>query len=144
MNLMPSGLRLRAVERDFLARLLPLLSTPRAVKKLVNLYRLLRLGIPDREVPEFIGGTEGGPFQVAALLLAVLVGSPQLARNRFETIANVPSGADIEDVLDDDSLQELIRKIRKEVPLHGEVDTYRTWVRRVARFGFTTYDLFSP
>jgi hypothetical protein len=81
---------------------------------------------------------------VAALLLAVLVGSPQLARNRFETIANVPSGADIEDVLDDDSLQELIRKIRKEVPLHGEVDAYRTWVRRVARFGFTTYDLFSP
>jgi hypothetical protein len=140
-NLKPEGLRLRAPERKFLARLTPLLSTPRAVKKLVNLYRLLRLGVPENGLNAFVGGEQGGPFQAAALLLATLVGAPQEARELLEKLAGAPAG-DILEVVGGSALGELVTGIRKDVPVHGDTATYRQWAVTVARYGFETYDLF--
>lgn len=143
VELTPAGLQLRDTEREFLARLTPLLSTPRAVKKLVNLYRLLRLGVPAAELDKFVGTEQGGPFQAAALLLAELVGAPHDARDMLALLANAAPGQDILDVLNGSALGELIVEIRKEIPVHGDSETYRKWATIVARYGFETYDLFT-
>jgi hypothetical protein len=143
VELNPEGLRLRSVEREFLERLTPLLGTPRAIKKLVNLYRLLRLGVGADRLGEFIGGGQGGPYQAAALLLAALVGAPQGARELLQAMANVEPGKDIVDTVPSPMLRELIVAIRKDVPVHGDPATYKRWAATVARYGFETYDLFT-
>jgi hypothetical protein len=143
VELNPEGLRLRSVEREFLERLTPLLGTPRAIKKLVNLYRLLRLGVGADRLDEFIGGEQGGPYQAAALLLAALVGAPRDARALLEGLANAEPGQDIVDIVPGPPLGELIVRIRKDVPVHGDTVTYKRWAATVARYGFETYDLFT-
>jgi hypothetical protein len=143
VDLSPPGLQLRAAEREFLARLTPLLSTPRAVKKLVNLYRLLRLGVPEGQLNEFVGTEAGGPFQAAALLLAALVGEPHKARKLLSVVANSTAERDIVEEVGASSLGELITEIRKEIPVHGDSATYRRWATTVSRYGFETYDLFT-
>jgi WD40 repeat protein len=135
----PAGLRLRTSEREFLARLTPLLATPRAVKKLVNLYRLLRLGVPESELDAFVGGKDGGPYQAAALLLAALVGAPNEAPKLLAALAKA---APEQEVLSTGSLGQLITQLRKDIPVHGNTETYRKWAATVARYGFETYDLF--
>lgn len=135
-DLNPAGLRLRAPEREFLAQLTPLLSTPRDVKKLVNLYRL---EVPEDRLDEFVGDER---YQAAALLLAVLVGAPHDARELLTVLASVAPGGDILDVAGESALGQLIAGIRKVLPVHGDTATYRTWAMTVARYGFETYDLF--
>ena len=142
-NLNPEGLRLRSVEREFLERLTPLLGTPRAIKKLVNLYRLLRLGVSEDRLNEFIGGNQGGPYQAAAILLAALVGAPNAARRWLQSLAKIEPGQDIVDAIESTTLRELIVLIRKDIPVHGDPTTYRRWAATVARYGFETYDLFA-
>jgi hypothetical protein len=139
----PEALRLRSREREFLALLTPLLPTPRAIKKLVNLYRLLRLGIPERQLDEFIGTEAGGPYQAAALLLATLVGAPDQARILLPELALVRPGGDILAFLDGRLPAGLITQIREEMPVHGDPTTYRQWATTVARYGFETYSLFT-
>jgi hypothetical protein len=122
-----------------------LLPTPRAAKRLVNLYRLLRISLAEAELPEFVGGQDGGPYQAAAILLAV-VGRPSDARALLTTLRHTNrDGEDVVNFLqhqDQPQLAELIDTIRKDTPIHGDVDTYQKWGRTVARFSFETYDLF--
>ena len=139
-----AGLRVRQVEQDFLAGLAPLLPTPRAVKKLANLYRLVRLSIHPGQLDDFLGDREGGPYQAAALLLAALVADPRGARALLVTLTTAPPGQDITQVLPDDRLATLVKELRDSgVGVHGDTTTYRTWATAVARYGFETYDLFT-
>jgi hypothetical protein len=69
----------RPAEQEVITRITPLLPTPRALKKLADLYRLLRLSIPPEQLDSFLGDDHGGPYQAAALLLAALVGAPREA-----------------------------------------------------------------
>ncbi|MGH3973755.1 MAG: P-loop NTPase fold protein, partial [Pseudonocardiaceae bacterium] len=146
-DLRPEGLRLSAPEREFLPRLGPLLATPRSAKRLVNLYRLLRIGIPEAELPAFVGGEDGGPYQAAAILLATVIGLPADARVLLTTLPTANPREDIISFLqssDEDwhRLTDLIETIRKAVAVHGELASYQQWARTVARFSFETYDLF--
>lgn len=76
VDLDPPGLRLRSSELNFISRLGPALPTPRAAKKFVNLYRLIRIGIPEGQLASFLGGSAGGQYQIVLVLLALIVGSP--------------------------------------------------------------------
>jgi hypothetical protein len=113
------------------------------VKKLVNLYRLLRLGVPEGQLTEFVGTEQGGPYQAAALLLATLVGEPRDARKLLSVVAGAAPGRDILEEVGASPLSTLITEIRKEIPVHGDSATYRKWATTVARYGFETYDLFT-
>ena len=144
-DLQPEGLRLSAAERDVLPRLGPLLPTPRSAKRLVNLYRLLRIGIPEAELQAFVGGEDGGPYQAAAVLLATVIGLPADARGVLTALRDANPGEDIVHFLRScggHRLADLIETIRKDIPVHGELATYQEWGRTVARFSFETYDLF--
>ena len=150
IDLTHRALRLSPAEYHFLPYLAPLLTTPRAVKKLNNLYRLLRIAIPEDQREEFLGNDQGGPYQAAALLLAAVISYPAQAGSLLTKLIAIEPGSDIVDTLtnfDDCALAinfaKRIREIREEIPVPGDVTIYQKWAVSVARYNFETYQLFS-
>jgi hypothetical protein len=149
-DLRPLGLQLSQPEVDFMTRLGPLLPTPRAAKKLVNLYRLVRIGIPDSDLATFAGSKAGGQYQVVQILLAVLVGSPAAAQRIFlELIAATPE-SDILTIFAKtataDSLESHLcarigaelAKIAEDTPVTTATGEYQRWCSTLARYSFHT------
>jgi hypothetical protein len=79
-------LQLTQAEVEFMGRLGELIPTPRAAKRLVNIYRLVRIGIPDGELAGFVGDEKGGSYQAVQVLLAILIGHPEFARDVFRVL----------------------------------------------------------
>lgn len=71
-------MRLAPGEEDLLAAVAAVVRTPRGVKKLVNLYRLVRVGPQAVYEPDF-ADPEAGAGRAVALLLAAVVGMPAAA-----------------------------------------------------------------
>ncbi|QFZ21276.1 P-loop NTPase fold protein [Saccharothrix syringae] len=118
-DLRPDRLLLRAEEREALHDVAALLGTPRAVKKLVNLYLLVRTGGDDL------------PHRDVLVLLALLVADPPQARRVFEAVlAGQPAAG--------------AASPGWAHHLDGDPASYREWVGTVSRFGFETHDLVAP
>ncbi|MFI7119229.1 P-loop NTPase fold protein [Amycolatopsis sp. NPDC049868] len=125
-NMRPDRLRLTEVERDFVHVLRKRLNTPREIRKLVNLYRLVRIGIPDAELEAFVGG----PYRAVLVLLALLVADPDAARATFIALSAGESSRDA-----------FPPEWRLDVESFDDLQVYRNWVGTLARFSFETYDL---
>ena len=149
-DLRPLGLQVSQPEAEFLTRLGPLLPTPRAAKKLVNLYRLVRIGIADSGLAAFTGSEAGGQYQVVQILLAVLVGSPAAAQRIFRELMAATPDSDILTVfakagaadLPESHLcarisAELVR-ISEDTPLMTATSEYQRWCPTLARYSFHT------
>jgi len=78
--LTPPQLEITGGERRFLRELAGLVPTPRATKRLVNVYRLLRASLSDDDLARFVvdGGSRGS-YQAALVLLALQTGHPRKA-----------------------------------------------------------------
>jgi hypothetical protein len=149
-DLQPRQLTLQANEIDFMARLGRLTPTPRAAKRLVNLYRLVRISIDREGLPGFIGTPQNpGSHQVVQILLAVLVGSPRHSTAIFESILKADRASHITQALraaplDNtfvSTLTGLIDEVSATTPvITGTVD-YQPWCVRLARFSFHTRSL---
>ncbi|OLT19419.1 hypothetical protein BJF78_10510 [Pseudonocardia sp. CNS-139] len=135
-------LRIRAAEAAFLPEVAALLETPRAVKKAVNLYLLLRATVADADLDDFLGDEHGGPFQAAALLVAGIVGDPARAEQLLSAVIAAKPDAPIGPVLPDGPLAALVDGFAQRYPLLGEVAAYQRWARTVARYSFQSYALF--
>jgi hypothetical protein len=150
----PEQLRLRAVELEFIVRLRALLETPRAVKRFVNLYRLVRAPIVDEKLEGFIGPDGRGEYQAVLVLLAVLVAAPESCRaligalepdreggmaDLMEELASVDQSPQAGDVW-----TRLLTVMREGDPVHDSLTTYREWAGTIARFSFETWDLTTP
>lgn len=135
------GLRITAAERDFLGRLTPLLTTPRAIKKLTNLYRLLRLSVPRDQLPAFLDG----PYQAAALLLTALAGAPSETHALLTALTTADNGDIVHTLktLDTPLANRLADLIATTPGVHTTTVTYRRWAPEVARYGFETYGLYT-
>ena len=72
----PEHLRIDNREQSFMKLLHELIPSPRAGKRFMNIYRLIRASVLERERVEFAGADEGGYYQCALLLLAILTGYP--------------------------------------------------------------------
>lgn len=81
-DLMPRGLELTEREARTLMQVSFLTPTPRAAKKLVNLYRLVRMGVP--HLDDFL--RDDCRYTVVQLLLAVIVSAPALADDVFDLV----------------------------------------------------------
>ena len=99
-DLRPRGLQVSQPEVEFLGRLGPVLPTPRAAKRLVNLYRLVRISIPEADLAAFAGTGDGqSEYQFVQILLAILVASPAMAQRILQEIMAAPADSDIRTVL---------------------------------------------
>jgi len=150
-DLRPAGLQLTRPEVEFMTRLGPLLPTPRAAKRLVNLYRLVRIRIPEPELPSFVGSGSHGPYQAVQILLALLVGSPAAAQRIFQRLMDSSPGSDLFTVLADlaaatDSAEHLeyarlssqLATIAEGTALLTGVWEYQHWCPQLARHSFHT------
>ena len=78
----PAHLQITKWETEFMKELHCLIPSPRATKRFVNIYRLIRASVDiDDEVKlkEFIGDETRGAYRAVLLLLAILTGYPDQA-----------------------------------------------------------------
>ncbi len=155
IDLRPSGLQLTQAEVEFMGRLGELIPTPRAAKRLVNIYRLVRIGIPDGELAGFVGDEKGGSYQTVQVLLAILIGHPEFARDVFRVLIEGAHGGDLVTVVEEVGevggetrtfgiIKGELTKIREESSLSASVSECRRWCPQLARFSFYTRDLAGP
>ncbi|WP_078662417.1 P-loop NTPase fold protein [Streptomyces bicolor] len=153
-DLLPQGLRIGAGEVAFMAQLGALLPTPRAAKRLVNLYRLVRIGIPATDLPAFASSSGPAPYQAVQILLAVLAGDPRAAEELFRRLLACPGdGLPLTALLEDDAaghpayerlaqaLPAVLRKLEAEQAIPLAVGHYRRWCGDLARYSFHTRNL---
>ena len=121
------------VERQLLRELGGIISTPRAAKRLVNIYRMLRVSVPDGELEAF-RDEKAGEYQAVVLLLGILVGRPALAESVFRSIMASADDAEIwqvlmpyQDLLDD------LAPVRQRITVI-RARAYRRWAPRVSRY----------
>jgi hypothetical protein len=152
VELRPQGLQLSQAEVEFMARLGGLVRTPRAAKRLVNIYRLVRIGIPDGELAGFVGDEKGGPYQAVQVLLAMLVGRPEFAREVFRELIDGAHDGDLVALVEKvgetgretrtfGMIRNELTKIRETAVLAVDANECRRWGPQLARFSFYTRDL---
>ena len=149
-DLRPLRLQLGQPEVEFMTRLGPLLPTPRAAKRLANLYRLVRIGISDSDLATFTGSEVGGPYQVVQILLAVLVGSPAAAQRIFHELMIGMPDSDIMTIFAKAATEDFterhlcahikaeLAKIAKDTPMLIATSEYQRWCPTLARYSFHT------
>ena len=75
----PEPLQLKQCEREFMWRFQPFIPSPRATKRFVNVYRLLRASVGGPELADFVRRDGTGEYQVVQFLLAIQTGYPEQA-----------------------------------------------------------------
>ncbi|WP_020673558.1 P-loop NTPase fold protein [Amycolatopsis nigrescens] len=143
VDLRPRQLAITQHELDFLAGLASLVPSPRAAKRLVNLYRLSRARLSSAELNAFLAGNAPeAAYRAVLVLLAVLVGPSGEASTLFQAIDDAPAEANWPGLLDRLSADgsALAGELAglpalREMPY--SLDTYRNWLPLVARFSFT-------
>ncbi len=138
-----------------MTRLAALVPTPRAGKRLVNLYRLVRIGIPEAQLGLFLGDEAGGPYQAVQVLLAMLCGCGAFAHRVFERVLAASPESPLLQVLgssrkgDQDhgrfhQLSTDLTEVDAIAPLPVEISEYQRWCPALARYSFHTRDLVGP
>ena len=155
------SLEFEGFEIDFLLKMQPLIATPRAAKRLTNLYRILRAGLPEQERDEFLGTSRG--YQVAIILLAIVINSPGPATGLINRIlADSSDRLKFTELLEDEvtqvqrrvgspsvtqrelkaltRLERQVRLVMSTSEVQDDLSTYRYWCPLVARFSFRGND----
>ena len=138
----PEALLISNAERELLGQVGAIVPTPRAAKRLVNIYRMLRVSVQDDELEAFLpsGGSE---YQALVLLVGVLVGRPSRANEVFERLKAVPDTHDIWEVLGESKeVYEPLATVRRHINV-TQAGPYRRWAPRVSRFSFRTPTLLA-
>jgi len=150
----PESLSIHTEELEFMDELGSILgSSPRSVKRFVNLYRLIKSGLHPQEQARFLEGeSPGADFEVVLFLLAIVTGLPRASKPFFEMLRatdETPEPQDLATMLQTlsratdlqgaDELERLIVWTSKrrdsgwpELP----VADLRPWARRVGRYSF--------
>jgi hypothetical protein len=131
----PEALVISGPERDLLGRLGAVMPTPRATKRLVNIYRMLRVSVLDEELALFMPGS-GDEYQAVVLLLGVLIGRDNSAKSVFEGLMAAEDDSDVWQVLEQhDEVYQALKTLRSSISLN-RTGPYRRWAPRVSRFSF--------
>ena len=93
IDLNPAGLKVTRRELEYLGRLDSMMTTPRAAKRLTNLYRLVRVSLSRSQLALLLGSTGGrAEFPCVQLLLAISVGFPSIAPRLFDELTEQDRG----------------------------------------------------
>ena len=145
VDLRPGGLIPYPPEIAFIEKLAPLVDTPRAAKKLTNLYRLVRVDIPETDLARFV---DSGEYRTVQILLAVLVGTPSGARGVFAALRDAAPDTDVVEVVrgigeTGTRLTRVLEDVRKTSPeIELGLATFQSWCPRLARYSFHTPDMW--
>jgi hypothetical protein len=137
-ELRPRQLEISDAEMDFLSRLAPLVPSPRAAKRLINLYRLLRARLSGPELDAFVGGDGAA---AALVLLAVHAGEGKPADGLFNRIGAAGSGLTswrglLDRYREDDDVEKLCAQLSGIDGMPDSLAVYREWLPLVRRFSF--------
>ena len=132
-------------EESFAASLYPLIPSPRAAKRLVNVYRVLKASVGGAQLQTFEGTeTEPGHFQIPLLLLAIQICDASTATAWFADLMteqgqrNSPEEAFIRTATADSRkrLMERIQYIFMEAGFPKDATLLTYWIPLVSRFTF--------
>lgn len=85
-DLNPSALTISLAEQDFINQLSPLLGrSPRALKRFINVYRLIKSSVPEEVQSRFLSKANG-EFRVAMFLLAIVTHTPEFSQEFLEAL----------------------------------------------------------
>jgi len=140
----PERLVISEAERTLLGVLAQLVPTPRATKRVLNSYRMLKVCAGSREVESF--GPERREYEVVIVLLALLLGNDS-AGAAFEAVMAADVDESIWQVIqetttstspaaDSESLVRLLKSELRELVSVVDVGTYQRWVPLVSRFTY--------
>jgi hypothetical protein len=159
-GLNPPGLEVEEWELAYLSGMAPLIGSPRMAKRYANVYRFIRAALSGSELEQFTGTREQpGKFRTVSLLLAVLTGFPGesveifrhlladdiepgeewmgfVNRMAAEAVAAAPAGSRAENRWN--RLAAAMAQVQADVGVVAEMEPYREWAPRVARFSFQT------
>lgn len=76
IDLNPAHLKISADEQALMKEVFPFIPSPRAAKRFVNVYRLLRATVDREDWSRFLGADGTGDHRAVILLLAMLIGYP--------------------------------------------------------------------
>lgn len=143
VDLTPRGLRIEPAELAHLKQLNDLIASPRAAKRFINLYRMIRAMLDDEALDRLITGG----YRITQVCLAVVIGSPPLGAELFEAILSgritsrselvdwcTDRGTKVEGTRDRRTLRHVARRDGEFTDWDAVCDA----VRRVARFSFET------
>jgi hypothetical protein len=155
VRLVPRLLVIRPEEQRLLKALAPLLPTPRIVKRLVNVFRLIKAAVPTERLSAFEDPKQGR-YRPVLLLLAILYGRPRHAdvllkklheRALRQAMAGTEADPTLHDALahtarlegardgiDWSALAQIVRTVAPEV----RVSECEPEARLVARYSFVT------
>lgn len=142
----PSPLRLEPHQIQFLKSLAPLIATPRAAKRLANLYRFLYATLTAGEAAAFADPL-GDEYKAAAILLAALCGYPaeadQFLVELEEAEKDVTWSAFLQSDRTEARASHLTRALLKELGSGGDdslanapVSRFQEWIPATRRFSF--------
>jgi len=164
VELFPPLLRLEPSERQLMEKLGPLFSTPRTVKRFVNLYQMFRARVAQTELPEFLGRNgEPGRFFAVQILLAIISSYPSLAGEILRRVVEEESASSSKTWDDfvmglpqlspspnwpNDRWEELLRGLKAVSLVSGwtvpTLGTCAELVPQVARFSFSLEPIPKP
>lgn len=167
LDLRPVSLQMHEHEREFLAELGILATTPRAAKKLINLYRLVRIGVPAAELGAFAASRRSEGYRSAAVLLGLVVGAPSIASAALAAVLDARPDDPLLDVLGRAATHDGVPHVElgtercpacatwsrvrdglasiaeTAVGIPPTARAYQTWAAEAARFSFHTRPLWS-
>ena len=133
-DLNPRALRLTTDERDFMMTFLRLVGTPRAVKRFLNTYQLLRVSVDDVEA--FLGSQE---YKSVLILLALMTGTAPITDQMIDELGSM-SETTFERFLGTraqvDPWQQIASACKDLPTATLTPEIIETWLPRVARYSF--------
>jgi len=103
IDLSPKSLSLTDKEIEYMKELAPLIGrSPRAVKRFLNCYRLIKVGLRPAQLEAFIGKEGESPqYRALMILLGVITGTPTVSLYVIEELEKIPkeTHATMEDFL---------------------------------------------
>ncbi len=117
--------------------------SPRAVKRFINLYRILKASHKKARVVGF--SEQNGDFQVPLFLLAVICGSPKEAEQLFRFFKQQDDNNSLQHTLSDAAnfletagWSHLVNALNESVDIIGQLElkSIKDWISDVARFSY--------
>lgn len=100
INLNPESLQITSYERDYLRDLSPFAGdSPRTIKRFVNLYKLLKAGLPQQVLDGLVGKWgESMIYKAIIAQLAIVTGAPTIAVDYFNELVRLDKNQDELDI----------------------------------------------